>query len=88
MPSGGLILRSLLISLGVGLVGGLLMIDLGWSPFVKMALTVLLSFGADWSIPAAQNALRGWLARAIAPPQSPPHHRAPRRRADEPSEGG
>lgn len=89
LPKPGLILRSLLIALGVGLVGGLWMIDLDWSPFTKMALIILLSFGADWSIPAAQAALRGWLARLAGPPQPSTIQNPPRRRpADEPSEGG
>lgn len=88
MPSGGTLLRALLISLGVGLVGGLLIIDLNWSPFVKMALIVLLSFGADWSIPAAQAALRGWLSRMLAPQPPQRNATAARKRVDEPSEGG
>lgn len=82
MPGRGVLARSLVISLGVGLTGGLLLIDLGWSPFVKMATLLLLSFGADWAIPAAQGALRSWASRIVppAPPAAPP-----RRRTDPPS---
>lgn len=89
MPRSGVILRSLVISCGVGLVGGLLLIDLDWSPFLKMAVITLVSFGADWAIPATQSAMRGWLTRLVSPPPAAVTPPPPRRRpTDEPSEGG